>query len=183
MTDIAILEQNLRNAEAALAAAKREADEARRVEYAARMQARQDAANALPDSAYFLDEPMPYTGRYSVHDSRPYVLPFGREYGKWNPMDVDNAAFGKSWLANSQALICTRLDQPRSKPSRLIFTSGVGPSKSDLIGTVFEARHDQTGSRLGDYRIVGIVEYDTEGNVSRILGEVPDVKLSQNTYK
>lgn len=120
------------------------------------------------------------------HDVRPYILPFGRDYGRWNPRDVNNAAFGKSWLSNMVALICLREDQPRTRPSRLIFSSLSGSEEvpeRDRIGQRFTARHDQTNALLGVYRIVGIVRYDSEGKILKIVGDVPNVKLSQNTYK
>jgi hypothetical protein len=119
------------------------------------------------------------------HDVRPYILPFGREYGRWNPRDVANAAFGQNWLKDMVALVCLREDQPRTRPSRVIFSHNPGElSERDKIGQRFTARHDQTNALLGEYRIVGIVRYSSEdGSVEKIVGDVPNVKLTQNTYK
>lgn len=119
------------------------------------------------------------------HDVRPYVLPFGKGYPKWSPFDVDNAAFGKSWLAGDTVLVCKRYDQHRTRPSRVIFTSESihKLSNRDKIGQRFTARHDQTGARLGEYEIVGLVGYDADGEVEVVVGDVPDVKYSVNTYK
>lgn len=112
------------------------------------------------------------------------VLPFGADYPKWNPRDVEHAAFGKSWLAGMTALICRRRDQGRTRPTRLVFTSGGGiPSTGDRIGCNFTAYHDQTGHKLGVYEVVGIVIYDEFGDVARIVGDVPDIKFAQSTYK
>jgi hypothetical protein len=116
-------------------------------------------------------------------DERPYILPFGKDYPKWNPRDVENAAFGKGWLAHMSVLMCKRTDVLRTKPSRMIFTSGVELPDRDKIGQRFLARHDQTGAKLGEYEIVGILQYNQDGDVWRIVGEVPDEKFSQNTYK
>lgn len=177
MTDISTLEQNVRTAQAALDAAKAEVEQERKLERMARQAAAVLAVTEADDSDFVAKDP---TSRYS---ERPYVLPFGREYGRWNPRDVENAAFGKSWLAGSTALICKRIDEARTRPSRLIFTSGTLLHDSDKIGNVFTARHDQTNAKLGVYEIVGLVFYGPTGDVARIVGDVPDAKLSQNTYK
>lgn len=119
-----------------------------------------------------------------THDVRPYILPFGRGYAKFNPLkDGPIHEFGQKWLSNMTALICRRLDEKRTRPSRLIWTSGVNLPDRDKIGQKFTARHDQTGARLGEYEIVGIVQYDIDGNVWRTAGDVPDVKFTQATYK
>lgn len=131
-----------------------------------------------PTGPAFFAEEKRYTGE------RPYVLPFGREYGKWNPRDVENHPFGQSWLGGTLALICQRTDENRSFPTRLIHTSGGPvPSPDDRIGLSFTARHDQTGAKLGVYEIVGIVVYAPDGSVARLVGDVPDRKYSLNTYK
>lgn len=129
-------------------------------------------------------EDVEFAAKSPTGNVRPYILPFGREHGKWNPRDVENAAFGKSWLSGMYAIICLRTDQARSRPSRLIFSHG-NPlrEEQDKIGNYFMAKHDQTGAFLGEYRIVGIVAWNADGDVLRVVGDVPDVKYSQNTYK
>jgi len=111
-----------------------------------------------------------------------YVLPFGREYGKWSALDPESHPFGKQWLGQSSALICKRLDQDRTRPTRIIHTSGVAGGK-DRIGNVWEYRHDQTGARLGEYEIVGVVVYGSDGSVALVAGDVPATKMSLSTYK
>lgn len=153
--------------------ADQKAAEARKIEHSSG----DEQVRTAPEDAFRAFEPK--------YDVRPYVLPFGREYPMWNPRDVENAPFsGKSWLAGMTAIICSRTDEERSRPSRLIFTSSNGvPDEHDKIGQRFEARHDQTGKRLGDYRIDGLVIYSGEGEVLRIVGDVPNVKFHMNTYK
>lgn len=61
------------------------------------------------------------------------------------------------------------------RPSR-IFHSGSGLSDYE-IGTVHKAQHDQTGTGLGTYTVVGIV--DAEGT----HGEVPDRLMPHAVFK
>jgi hypothetical protein len=176
MTDIKELREAVTEAAAKLAAAEAELMNARVAERAERLASRDVLIEAAPESAFRLDAPT-WTGE------RGYILPFGQGYGKWNPRDVENASFGKSWLSGMVAIICFREDQERQHPSRLIFTSDGLPSERDRIGARFTARHDQTGAKLGVYRIVGLVFYDRDGDVLRIEGDVPERKLAQATYK
>lgn len=172
------LRQNVKDAQEALVAAQKVEQEARYVEHKTRLQASLDEVMAAADEDF-------YTKNADAAPDRPYVLPFGREYGKWDPRDVETSAFGQDWLAGMTALVCQRIDQDRSRPSRVIFTSDAtaGLRDSDGIGSVFLARHDQTGAKLGVYKIVGLVIYGTEGEVARVVGDVPAGKYSQNTYK
>ena len=140
------------------------------------------AIRETPGNEFWAKEP---TSRYSV---RPYILPFGKGYGKFNPHSVEDAAnheFGQGWLAGMTAIICQRIDVEREGPSRLIWTAGhVMPGNDrDLIGSEFTARHDQTGALLGMYRIVGLALYDRKGVLAVAVGNVPDRKFSQSTYK
>lgn len=167
-TEIQKLEDELKALQAELAATRATEREQRLVA------ATEAVVNAAP-SAFVTDNP--YAGQHVRA-----VLPFGRDYGKWNPRDVENAAFGKNWLAGSTAIICKRLDEQRTRPTRLVFTSG-SPSEGDKIGSRFMARHDQTNAALGEYEVVGLVMYDQDGNVARIVGDVPNIKFSQSTYK
>lgn len=125
-----------------------------------------------------------HTSNPHQNPERPYVLPFGREHAKWNPFDVENGPFGgRAWLANSTALICRRTDEARTRPTRLIFSFGLTLSQDDKIGNQFLARHDQTGEKLGEYEIVGLVFYGPDGNVLRSVGDTPSIKFHMSTYK
>jgi len=137
-----------------------------------------DAAMAGDISMFALQE-----GDVARRQERNYVLPFGSMYKRWNPRHVEDAPFGREWLGNMQALICRRLDQERTRPTRLIFTSGLPFAESDRIGVRFIARHDQTNKKLGDYGIAGVVVYDPWGYVGRIIGNVPNVAFACSTYK
>ena len=106
-------------------------------------QAHYELAMAGGHDMYYVDPN--YTG------TRPYILPFGREYGKWSAYDVEHHPFGRMWLAEMHALVCKRTDVPRQNPSRIIFSSGQPLSHDDRIGSQFTARHDQTGAKLGEY--------------------------------
>lgn len=131
---------------------------------------------AKPDEAFVAANPS--------FDVRPYILPFGREYGMFNPLDdADRAGheFGPDWTANMTAIICKKNE--RSRPTRLIWTSGYVSHESDFIGRRFQARHDQTGGNLGKYQIVGLAFFGPDAKLARTVGEVPDRKIAQSTYK
>jgi hypothetical protein len=132
---------------------------------------------AQPDYYFRASVPTP------SYSERPYVLPFGRQYPKLSPWDTHEHPFGKSWLAKETALICLRTDEPRTRPTRIIYTSGISLNETDKIGNEFIARHDQTNAKLGVYKIVGLVFYDREGDVLRAVGDTPNYKMSLNTYK
>lgn len=126
---------------------------------------------------FYLPEPA-YLGERAV-------LPFGNTVtpNKLSVYDTESHPFGKSWLAHTAALVVLRTDQNRTRPTRLVYTAGTRIDRGDRIGATFTARHDQTGSKLGVYRIVGIVIYDGDGNVARVVGDVPETKLALSTYK
>lgn len=184
---VTVLEGDVRRAEEAVRAAERRLTAARDKLNERSVQVRR-AQTSERDFEIAAAEDVEFAAKLdtSLHryEERDYILPFGREYGKWNPRDVENAAFGKRWLSGMYAIICLRLDEARSRPSRLIFSHG-NPlrEEQDKIGQRFMAKHDQTGAFLGEYRIVGIVAWNADGDVLRIVGDVPDVKYSQNTYK
>jgi len=174
------LQADVTAAQDALKAAEAVRDAARKAEYDARNQSRFAALNALDDSAFYADAP--------GFDVRPYILPFEGQ-AKFNPLsdeDRENHDFGPTWTANSTAIICKK--DERTRPTRLIWTSGYagvadGRVSSDAIGRQFEARHDQTGRKLGTYTIVGLAFFGPDGKLARTVGEVPNVKLAQSTYK
>jgi hypothetical protein len=165
------LQQNVRDAQAKLDEAQAVADEARRVEYRTRNQAALDNILASPDSRFISE-----TDRGGV---APYILPFERG-DMFNPMDPTTSPFGQDWLAFDAAYIMSKPE--RTRPTRVFVSSGL-LSESWNIGNTWECRHDQTGTKLGDYTVVGIVFYDADGNVARTVGNVPDRKLAPAVFK
>jgi len=161
----------------ALEAAEDAANEIQREEYGKRKATEYERLMELPDVWFYSDE------RHV--DTRPFVLPFGRGFAKFNPMsDEDrlNHAFGPEWTANSTAIICKK--EERQGPTRLIWSSGLDTrGDSDKIGRRFIARHDQTGAILGQYKIVGLAFFGPDGKLCRTVGDVPSQKFAQSTYK
>jgi hypothetical protein len=132
-------------------------------------------ANTHPTSELF--DPNPgYRG--AAH----YILPFGREYAKWNPLDPDSHPFGRSWLANGTAFLVQRLDEARTYPTRCIHNAG-GVEDDWRIGNTWNLYHDQSDAHLGHYRVVGIVEYGPTGDVARTAGVTPTRRISMSTFK
>lgn len=137
-----------------------------------------DRMMGMSDEAFVADAP--------GFDERPYVLPFGNGYAKFNPHspeDIQEHNFGATWFANMTAIICKK--DERSRPTRLIWTSGyagVGDDH-DKIGQRFQARHDQTNGNLGIYEIVGLAFYGPDSSLARTVGDVPNIKFAQSTYK
>jgi hypothetical protein len=172
----------LAEAQAAKDAAGKVFQEAQAARTADRYQSEFDAMMALPDEAFVDDDP--------GFDFRPYVLPFGQGYKKFNPHDDDDRAnhdFGSNWTRNMTAIICKK--DERDEATRLIWTSGYPVSadsdrvSSDAIGNRFEARHDQTNARLGIYQIVGLAVFGPDAKLARVIGNVPNRKFNQSTYK
>jgi hypothetical protein len=112
-----------------------------------------------------------------------YILPLGRDYEGINPFDPSTFPFGGAeWAANGVAYLLKK--DERTRPTRLVFSGG-GMVDTDRwgIGAQWDCRHDQTGARLGNYTVVGIVIYDGEGNVARYEGDVPDRRIKGAVFK
>jgi hypothetical protein len=175
MTDIRILEQNVADAEAALAAARAEVRATERIAYNIRQAERAASAVALPDSAFIDEQP----GRRHQAD---YILPLGEEYSKVNVLDPDSFPFGgPEWMVGSVVYVMAKPE--RTRPTR-VFISGGGSVGADWrIGNVWRCRHDQTNALLGTYTVVGIVVYGADGEVIRTVGETPNVKMAAAVFK
>jgi len=174
LTDI--LAQQVRDARERLAEAEAKYEKARQSQYEERL--RQKVSDALADDGSLFYDPEPcYRGE------APYILPLGRNYGKCNPLKPDTFPFGGSdWLKGDSVFVLERLDKSRNGPSRIVIGSGYGYA-SWRIGNEWTCRHDQTGAKLGEYRVVGIVVYDEQGQVARVEGNVPDKALSAAVFK
>jgi hypothetical protein len=167
----------VRKAEAYAEAAREEAEAIRKREYDQRHQSQYEQLMALDEAEFYCyDAPT---------DTRPYVLPFGREYARFNPLDDadrENHEFGPTWTAGSTAIICKK--DERTRPTRLIWSSGYDlRGESDKIGRRFRAKHDQTNASLGTYEIVGLAFFGPDGKLCRTVGDVPSIKFAQSTYK
>jgi hypothetical protein len=131
---------------------------------------------AKPDKDFYAEHPR--------HDVRPYILPFGSDYKRFNPRDDadrEGHDFGPRWTTNTTAIICKK--DERTRPTRLIWTSSMSIGEADKIGQRFLARHDQTGGKLGEYEIVGLAFFGADAKLVRTVGDVPSVKFAQSTYK
>jgi hypothetical protein len=83
-----------------------------------------------------------------------------------NPQDPTTSEYGQGWMANSVAYILFK--DSRTRPTRVVISFGeVGVSLLDVV----EVRDDQSGRLLGNYRIAGIVHYDSQGFVAYDEGE------------
>jgi hypothetical protein len=116
-----------------------------------------------------------------------YILPYGREYSKWNPMDPTSHCFGRDYMAGMIAVVLKRIDQPRkAAATRVIVGAGSEVYNDWKIGNVWRIRHDQTGAALGTYEVVGEVTYarneDGDAAVRDAIG-VTDMKLSVACFK
>lgn len=100
------------------------------------------------------------------------VLPTGE---RMNPASPTGATY---FDAGQVAYVMTRVDEPRSRPTRVLTSFG-GLSANWAVGTVHDLRHDQTWGRLGSYRVVGVATFATGATE----GEVPNRKLAHAVFK
>ena len=121
-----------------------------------------------------------YTANYP--GNAPYVLPYGRDYAKWNPMEPEAHAFGPQTMAGSSAIILKRIDKPGKAPaSRVIVTYGEIDNEWK-IGNVWNIYHNITRKFLGQYEVVGEVTYTEDAQVATAEG-VTDMNLPTATFK
>lgn len=175
MSKVSEKHEAVEKARAILEAAEQEYEAAVQDERQTKLVKDVNALHTTPESEFY--------GSRVVGDERSHILPFGRDYGKLSPWDTENHPFGEEWLEGVTGLIVRRTDQNRTRPTRIIYSSGLGVSERNKIGNEFLARHDQTGAKLGVYEIVGLVFYGEGGKVTLTVGDVPDTKMSLNTYK
>ena len=111
-----------------------------------------------------------------------YVLPYGRDFAKWNPMEPAAHAFGPNYMRSRYALVLKRIDKPgKALANRIIV--GYGTIDDNWkIGNVWNIRHDQTNAFLGQYEVVGEVTYTDDAEVATATG-VTDIKLATATFK
>jgi hypothetical protein len=116
----------------------------------------------------------------------PYVLPYGRGYDKWNPMEPAAHAFGPNYMRNMSAIVLKRIDKPRKAEATRVVVGYGAIDPEWTIGNVWRLRHDQTNALLGDYEVVGEVNYaegpDGEAVVTSHRG-VTNLRLPVSTFK
>jgi len=123
--------------------------------------------------------PVPFTrnvARTSVSFSRgAAVLPCSSEWGNLNPSRPQSHALVED---GEQILVLAKWFDREQKPTRVLLSSG---PMHITLGTFIELRHDQTQRRLGDYRIVGIVNVRADGNEH--IGITPNRALNLAVFK
>lgn len=157
--------------------AAREALKAAEAEYQAavndsrRIRITQDLATVL--AAHYADFLQP------GYDRDTFVAPWDKT-DRMNPLDPETCQFGAGWLAGSTTYVYRRDDQERTRPTRCAVSSG---QHVGSLGQKTTLRNDQTGAKMGDYEVVGLVFYDADGSVARVVGEVPNLKLACASFK
>lgn len=186
MASAAELRNDVARAQEALLAAQAKLDEANEVAWAAR-KAESDAREAQREQA--IQDDTDEAGYYGtsedlakVHEAG-YILPLGKDYSKVNVLASDTFPFGgRKWMENATVYVMSKPE--RTRPTRaFVGSSGTNEHGEWAIGNVWKCYHDQTGANLGTYTVVGIVQYGTQGQVIKVVGEVPTTKLSLSVFK
>lgn len=77
------------------------------------------------------------------------------------------------------AFVLWKLEDNRSRPTRVLTGAGPGNGYGWKLDTVLELYHDQTGAQLGTYRVVGIHDFASGEKV----GNVIDFALKHSVLK
>jgi len=91
-----------------------------------------------------------------------YILPTGTK------IDFANPEAAEYFDSDQIAYVMTRVDESRSKPSR-VFTSFGEYDELWAVGSKHICKHDQTGRQLGIYEVTGVMVFKTGAT----LGVVP----------
>ena len=100
------------------------------------------------------------------------ALPVGESINPANP-DRSHYAFG----AGQIAYVLWKTSEQRQRPTRVLTSYGTIPGWT--IGTEIHLHHGQTGAYMGQYKIVGVVDFDTMESA----GDVPDMKIKWQVCK
>jgi hypothetical protein len=81
---------------------------------------------------------------------------------------------GEFYDPRQVAFVLFKMNENRTRPTRVV--TSFGGYDASQVGDVWELRHDQTDAYLGDYKVVGIVDFTTGAK----HGEVPNrpIKLA-----
>lgn len=90
-----------------------------------------------------------------------------------NPLTGDGHFFD----ANQTAYVLWKMNEARSRPTRVI--TSIGLVSGWKIGTIIHLEHDQDRSYLGEYKITGMHDF---GSMER-AGDVPDMKIKHSVLK
>lgn len=100
------------------------------------------------------------------------ALPVGESINPANP-DRSHYAFGQGLVG----YVLFKTSEQRSRPTRVL--TGYGTIPGWTVGTEIHLHHDQTGAYMGQYRIDGVVDFDT----METAGRVPDMKIKWQVLK
>ncbi len=100
------------------------------------------------------------------------ALPVGESLNPVNP-DRTHYAFGQGLVG----YILWKVNETRTRPTRIL--TGYGTIPEWTIDTRIHLHHDQTNAYMGEYRIAGVVDFDT----METAGDVPDIKIKWQVLK
>lgn len=125
-----------------------------------------------------------WTSRYGEYGSRgnpAAILPTDSSINLKKP---DGNWLYDSWTENGKkpagagsALVMFKLNDNRTRPTRVVMTAG--SASHYKLGQEMHFAHDQTGAYMGGYKIVGIKDFTT----GMELGEIPDRKIKMQVFK
>ncbi len=104
-----------------------------------------------------------------MHEA-PYILSTGE---RMNPMQPEEAMY---YDKGQVAFIMRPISSVRATR---IFTSFGGLNDTWAVHTQHSCRHDQTGARLGEFVVVGVIDFST----GEREGHVPNRKLAHAVFK
>lgn len=99
------------------------------------------------------------------------ALPVGESINPAAP-DRSHYAFGQGMVG----YVLFKVNEARTRPTRVL--TGYGDC-GWRIGDMIHLHHDQTGAYMGEYRVHGIVDFDT----METAGEVPSIKIKWQVMK
>ena len=108
---------------------------------------------------------------YGTYSNTVAALPTGESMNPANPQGATYYDIGQT------AYVLWKVNDNRTRPTR-VFTS-FGTIDEWKLETRIHLHHDQTGARLGEYRIVGIHHFASGEKV----GLVPDLKIKHCVAK
>lgn len=114
-----------------------------------------------------------------------YVLPYGRDYAKWNPLEPEAHPFGPDYMRDMSAMVLKRIDKPRKAEATRVVVGYGSIDPEWTIGNVWRLWHNQTNALLGVYEVVGEVTYaeGPDGAMVTSAKGVTDMRLHVSCFK